>query len=63
MHFTPLTALEGKNGVLGERKKGMVSNLECGTNKDLKDEPGKGKGKMFCRQRERCANAQRQRDA
>ena len=63
MHFTPLMAHEGKNRVLGERIKGMVSNLECGTSKDLKDEPSKGKGKMFCKQREQCANAQRQRDA
>lgn len=32
----------------------MVSNLECGASKDLKDEPSKERGRLFCQQREPC---------
>lgn len=35
--------MKEKNRIAGERKREMLSDLECGTSKDLKDEPSKEK--------------------
>lgn len=60
--FTPLVVCEGKEGVIRERKRGVVSSLECGASKDVRDDSSKGKGKRLCRQTEQCADAWRQKD-
>ena len=44
--------MKEKNRVLGDRKRRMALNLECGNSKDLKGEPSQKRGRLFCRQRE-----------
>lgn len=47
--------MKGKNRVLGDRKMGMVSNLECGTFKDLKVSLAEREGGYFAgRQNSMC---------
>lgn len=54
--------MKEKKGILRERKRGMVSNLECGASKDPRDDSSKGEGKRLCRQTEQCADAWRPKD-
>lgn len=46
--------MKEKNKGPGQENRMRVSNLECETSKDLKDEPSKERGSLFYRQREEC---------